>query len=353
MSISPRHWLGLIADSILDESCSQQQLEKALDEFAHLCSEASGIKPDPGFDAWAQDSFLDQGVAINPQAAAFCIKDYQRSTMFIRGLYAAINSAQQRFSGAPIKLLYAGCGPFATQLLPLLTRFQGGELQVQLIDIHQQSLDSVSQLLKHFELRHHGIELTRADACSYQHPSALHIIIAETMQKSLEQEPQFAVTAQLAPQLCARGIFIPQQIDVELCLAHWQDEQQAWERGEAIEPQVLEAAGLRYPLASLFTLLPGQAASQLQSARHNTLSDKMEIAGGLIEIPAIAKLQDFDPLLLTRIRVFEDYRLDDYQAEISLPYRVPELMPLSGGAVYECCYELGTYPRFNFQRIND
>jgi len=50
----------------------------ALDAFALHCGKVSDIHPDPSFDAWADDSLLASGVAINPQAAAHCVLDYRR-----------------------------------------------------------------------------------------------------------------------------------------------------------------------------------------------------------------------------------------------------------------------------------
>ena len=144
--------LTSISNSILDESSSSRQLRDALDRFALLCGDVSKIRPNPSFDAWADDSLLEDGVAINPQAAAHCVVDYQRSVVFIRGVYAAINAVKTRFPDTVIDILYAGCGPFATLLLPVLGKFTPGTLNITLLDIHQRSLDSVEQLLAYFGL---------------------------------------------------------------------------------------------------------------------------------------------------------------------------------------------------------
>ena len=221
MSIpNPMTNLKHIAEVILNEASPAASLQQALDEFANHCSKVSGITPDPSFDGWADDTLLDDGVAINPQAAAFCVKDHLRSVVFIRGVNAAIHTSQQRFKDQPVKSLCAGCGPFATLMLPLLSLLEPRQLELHLLDVHQRSLDSVRLLLDHFGLSNHQVQTIQADACSYQHPDTLQLIVAETMQKSLEQEPQFTVTQNLAPQLCAQGIFIPEKIEVELCLAH-------------------------------------------------------------------------------------------------------------------------------------
>ena len=103
--------INTISDTILDEASSAEQLRDALDAFVLLCGEITNIRPDPSFNAWAQDSLLDNGIAINSQAAAHCALDYARSVVFIRGVYAAINALQLRLPGTVLEILYAGCGP--------------------------------------------------------------------------------------------------------------------------------------------------------------------------------------------------------------------------------------------------
>ena len=109
-----------IADTLLDEASSPARLRATLNAFMQLCTEIGGVVPDRSFNAWAGDSLLKDGVAISPEAAAHCVHDTQRSVVFIRAAFAAIKAAQKRFTNGPIDILYAGCGPFATILLPLL-----------------------------------------------------------------------------------------------------------------------------------------------------------------------------------------------------------------------------------------
>jgi len=343
--------LEAIIGTILDESSSAACLHDALDQFAQACSDISGIVPDASFDSWADDTFLDGGMAINPQAAAYCIKDYQRSVMFIRGVYAAIKVAQERFVDTPIKILYAGCGPFATLLLPLIGQFKPGELDIHLLDIHQQSLDSVKQLINYFGFNNHTINLLQGDACSYQHPNALHLIIAETMQKSLEQEPQFAVTANLAPQLDPVGIFIPEKIEVALCLAHWESEKELFKRLNNIDEEALIKAGKRHPIGTIFTLLPEQAAMQMSEASYNKDTSMLELSPQIMQVPSVDEIESYDALMFTRIQIFEQYYLKDYEADLTLPHKCYDLSPLKDGAAYRVCYQLGNYPRFDLSEL--
>ena len=320
---------------ILDEGSSSARLQQALDDFSELCSDITGVVPDASFDGWAQDSFLDEGVAINPRAAAHCVKDYQRTVTFLRGVNVALKVARERFPGELIRVLYAGCGPYATLLLPLLEQNEPGELEVTLLDIHQQSLDSVERLISWFGLDDHSLRLVKADASLYQHAGPLHLIVAETMQKALEQEPQFTVTANLAPQLCAEGIFIPQKIEVELCLADMTSEREIFSHSGRLDADALVEAGKRCSLGVLLTLEPGQT----------------ELKPATVVIPAVKNLQCLDPLLFTRIQVFAGFHLQDYEAEITLPRHCPELQPLQAGALFRVSYVLGKYPKFEFSGL--
>jgi hypothetical protein len=345
--------INTISDTILDETSSPEELREALDAFVLLCSEVTNIRPDPSFDAWAEDSLLDNGVAINPQAAAHCAVDYERSVVFIRGVYAAINALKLRFLDTPLEIFYAGCGPFATLLLPLLGKFSPGELNLYLLDFHQRSLDSVELLLTHFGFCAHAVQTIKGDACNYKHTGKLHLVIAETMQKSLEQEPQFAVTANLAPQLWPTGVFIPQLIDVALYLADLEHEKGLFGQSQKNDRNDLEKRARRYPLATVCTLSPERAFDQMQLAQTNSDKKRPQLEPTIVVIPRMADIARFDAALFTRICVFEQYRLKDYESEITLPLKCHELLPLAGGERYRVSYQLGSYPKFNFERLNN
>ena len=165
------------------------------------------------------------------------------------------------------------------------------------------------------------------------------MIIAEVMQKSLEQEPQFAVTANLAPQLCAAGVFIPQRIEVALYLADLQYEKKLMMQSHKVDSKSLEKNGRRYPLATVCTLLPEQAS--------------FDVKPTVVSIPAVANISRFDAALFTRLCVFQEHRLLDYECQITLPLKCYELEPLVSGDRYRVSYQLGGYPRFNFERLKN
>ncbi|MFK7977018.1 MAG: hypothetical protein AB8C02_12830 [Halioglobus sp.] len=331
--------LESISNTILDETSSPEALRAALDAFVSQCSAVTDIEPNPSFDAWAEDSLLENGVAINPQAAAHCAVDYQRSVIFIRGVYAAINALESRAFDIPLEILYAGCGPFATLLLPLLSKFSVGALNLHFLDIHQRSLDSVECLLTHFGYSSGAVQLIQGDACTYQHTGRLHLVVAETMQKSLEQEPQFAVTANLASQLHTSGVFIPQRIEVELCLCNLA-------REEAVQGQ-----NKRHSLAMLCTLSAETAFEAIQQAKASANNGAPQLEPITVVIPTLPDIAQLDAALFTRICVFEQYCLRDYEAQITLPLKCHEMLPLAGGEQYQVSYQLGSYPKFMFSKV--
>ena len=310
-----------IGDCILSSTATAQEQQAALAKFSGLCSRIGGVYPDPCFDAWSGDSLLNNGVAISPQAAAHCVADCRRSVVYIRGLYAAICAAQARFATAiaapddpvssssiPLRILYAGCGPYATLLLPLLHRFVPGTLQLVLLDIHEESLNSVQQLVNSAGYAEHDLSLVRADASTYYRPQPLHLIVVETMQKALEQEPQVPITRQLAPQLVEGGLLVPQSIEVSLLL----------QRNDEL-----------MPLAALLTL---NASCTLESVR--------------VQIPNVTGLRQWRPVLHTCITVYGEHQLAVGEAESTLARPFPELSPLVAGQCWDIDYKTGPYPCF-------
>lgn len=340
-----------ITDTILDETMPVAVQQEALRAFSELCSDVSGVLPSPSFDAWAEDSFLDNGLAINSRAAAHCVTDYLRTAVFLRGVHAALAVAQQRTPDKSIQILYAGCGPYATLLLPLLGRFDPTRLDITLLDYHQESLDSVASLITFFDYGHYPIKYQRADACDYRHAGQLHLIIAETMQKSLEQEPQLAVTANLAPQLAEGGIFIPEKIEVELCLAKLDRERELFRLTGTVGGDLLVKTGERIPLANVLTLLPEEVAGLIGSGVRNQFSGKTELSAMMIDIPELLTRDDFDAVLFTRIQVFTGHHLADYESEITLPLLCGGLAPIKSGDRWKVSYELGDYPKFNVIKV--
>src|SRR5688572_7879646 len=113
-----KHELKKITRILLDDKASYIEIRNACealyDFFLKLTS----------FEIPVNNSFVNTkyGRALPPYVAALCIKDMIRTRQTIRGIYRAIKDKLEE-NIKPVKILYAGSGPFATLLSPLTTCF--------------------------------------------------------------------------------------------------------------------------------------------------------------------------------------------------------------------------------------
>lgn len=163
-----------------------------------------------------EETKINGGIALSSQHALNCLEDPLRTVRFIKGTYQAINDTLRKYPSEKINLLYAGCGPGAPLILPLLSHFQPEQLSITLLDINESSIFSVKTLIQSLKLNSFFQDIILTDATKYKHPKGnpLHIILSETMDKGLSKEPQVRITQNLAPQLIEDGIFIPEEIEI-------------------------------------------------------------------------------------------------------------------------------------------
>ena len=163
---------------------------------------------------------LPSGLAISPLQAAVCLMDVPRTTAFLRGVHKALLQLRKDAPGRSINVLYAGCGPYATLLTPFTAMFSSDEVAFYMLDISQPSLDSVRSLYSSLGASDHIKEYICADASAYRLPEdvTMDLVISETMQRALFQEPQVAIMLNLIPQMANHAIFIPEEISVGLKL---------------------------------------------------------------------------------------------------------------------------------------
>src|SRR5690606_3672370 len=134
----------------------------------------------------------------------------------MKGVYKALISAIKIFQDTRINILYAGCGPFAPLILPLLPFFKPEQLSVTLIDINQYSIQTIKEIVAELEYEPYIAAITVADATQYTYSKlkTLHLVITETMFQALTREPQVVITRNLAPQLTKGGILIPEEVKI-------------------------------------------------------------------------------------------------------------------------------------------
>ena len=110
-----RQRLSEIAELLLKEESHAGLLLNACNELRSLFMEITGVGSDDlEADHDKEDIFLSSGKAISTWSAGRCITEFSRTTKYLRALHDAIMDLLKSKKERPLRVLYAGCGPYAT-----------------------------------------------------------------------------------------------------------------------------------------------------------------------------------------------------------------------------------------------
>jgi hypothetical protein len=290
--------------TIIDEPDNLGGIYKVIHELHAVYAEQSGITAGNITD---DDIMLPSGKAVSTIKAAHCLLEFQRTAVFVRGIYKAVCKLKADFPLEIIHILYAGCGPYATLLTPLVALFNPSEIAFTLLDINQISLDAVKRMYDRLSLSEYIKAYICADATMYKIPegTTVHLAVSETMLNALMKEPQVAVMQNLIPQLPLKALFVPAKITVNANLLDLNEEQRSTTAG--ILPR-------RITLGEVYTI----------SRKHYATPQPVTF-----RIPD--KIDDFKTLYLhTRIETYGDEVLTDYQCSLTNPKMITSVTEREG-----------------------
>ncbi|HYP26620.1 MAG TPA: hypothetical protein VE262_07880 [Blastocatellia bacterium] len=327
-----------------------RELEQAVSRLHSLLSAISGIDEGSTHLSDSLNVLLSTGVAISPIDAARCVIDSARTSKFLRGIYAALLEAQKRFLNGPIEILYAGCGPFATLVIPLTALFRAEQIQFTLLDMHHRSLESARHVFQTFGLNDYVRDYIQSDAASYVHHSKPHMIITETMQKALSKEPQVAITLNLAPQLCQGGILIPEKVTVNACLYDPRKEflPLVTSCNEPASSLVtMQAERARINLGRVFELTAEKACGVVGMRGEGSLFAEAYLPAAAIDIPEQVA-DGLELMLSTSVTVFESVVMEEYESGLTHPLCLYDFNRAECGDKIEFLYYLSSNPGFKW-----
>ena len=322
-----------IVNNLLLPESNAIKLYETAKHFYSLLSEITEIS-DASENPLDDDiTFVKGGKAISPKDAARCILDYRRTAKFLQGIYAAIRHARKVFPGEKIEILYAGCGPFAALAVPQCAKFSSDEITFTLIDIHQRSLDSAKMIFGKLGFEDYVCEFIKTDAAVYRSKRGkkFHIIVTETMQKTLEKEPQVAITLNLAKLLRENGLFIPKKITIEACLTKLEEEFSSNSEARTNNERVF--------LGEIFGLSADNLADSKSLFEPKTLEFSSDIS------------RPMSLILLTKIEIFDSFMLSDYESGITYPTILCEVKEFKAGQKIEFQYVSEENPHFEHRLI--
>jgi predicted RNA methylase len=310
------------ARTIIDEPNNLGGIYKVIHELHPVYAEQSGIAAG---DITDDDIMLPSGKAVSTIKAAHCLLEFQRTAVFVRGIYKAICRLKADFPSETIHILYAGCGPYATLLTPLVALFSPSEITFTFLDINQITLDAVKKMYDRQNLSEYIEAYICADATTYKIPegTTVHLAVSETMLNALMKEPQVAVMQNLIPQLPHKALFVPTNITISAKLLDGKEEQ------KRITPGVLPR---RIPLGEVYTI----------SRTHYATPKPVTF-----RIPD--EVYDFKTIFLhTHIETYGDEVLTDYQCSLTNPKMITSAGEMEGKHI-TFNYLNGETPGFTYQ----
>ena len=314
---------------ILDDAHPVGTLREPVRELGKVFMDLAKLEADYRQDLSKGESDTADGLAVSPAMAVMCVEDFARTTVFLRGLDRAIRKVENSRQGGPVRVLYAGCGPFATLAVPLMSLRDAQRVQFTLLEIHGEALACARQVIAGLGFESYVSDFWEGNALSYQVDSscAPDIILSETMQACLQAESQVAIFRHFYQQAPA-ALFVPEKIAVELKYVDF-----SRELSEAGKPQKRD----RVEVGQAFVL---SRETMAQWAGNEGLA----LPGEVLSIPS-EEVRGKAPFLFTRVEVFEGHVLSDYDSGLSSPRALDVSGDLSvPGTRLQFDYQLGQSP---------
>lgn len=301
--------------------------------LCELMERRSSLPSPAGTTLGAGSTLLDSGLALSAAEAALCAHQPLRTIVFVRALLAAIEMRAAEAAG-PVRVLYAGCGPYAPLALPLMAILGPAKAVFTLLDIHAASIGHVRALVADLGLSECVEGYVQADATRHRIDPARppDVIVTETMNAALRTEPQVAIARHLMAQ-APDALLVPERVTVRACLLDPAAELTPPVRpGEPVPPLRRD----RIELGAVFEL------SRASIAAWRGIDGATLPAATVTLPPALAPR--YAARLMTRIDAFGPHGLDDYESSLNLPQRLPGRPALAGGERLTFHYRLGSEP---------
>jgi hypothetical protein len=332
---------------ILNETKKFGDIKKSIDELYVKYHRITSIDGKPKNNSINHGVALPFGETLSTPLAAGCIFDYVRTTKFLRGIKKGIDKFLTQYPDEAVNILYAGSGPFATLISPLLPLYDKNYIKVDVIEYHQESIDHLNEIISQLKLTEYFGDIFQGDAAEYKNEAnkKYDIIIAECMRHALIIEGQVGITLNLSKYLSNEGVMIPNKIKVNTLLGNVSYEISTVDsriRSYFFNLRRKNAIKRRINLGEIICL------DKNSHKEFKYLDDsRMRIEGKIIEIPKrIGKMVDI--IYETKIEITDGVILDEQdESGLTRPFYEKDFPVAKPGMKIRFDYQMGPNPRFD------
>ena len=310
------------------------ELSKSIHEYKTVVEELSSLNSDEKLNK--EDLYFKNGKAIGTTWAAMCLDDMIRTKVFIKGIFKAIESLQKK-EDKLIHILYAGTGPYATLLLPILATYSSNQIKVTLVEINKESFDNMKRIINKLGMDKHVFRFENEDATTLKiNPNLpVDIIVSETLQCGLVKEQQVPITINLLKQVPKNTLLIPEMLALDVCLINYKSfENRTLETNEKEYSIVLDRLiEINNTSHEVLDFCQNETATQILAEKEITIN------------PEEATI--FETVMLaTRITVFENEKIQLNESGLTTPIFIDRLSDLKEKKIVKISYKVDAEPGY-------
>lgn len=307
---------ALLAKPLIERRTLAPLLERLFDEQMRIYAQA-----DIPTSLRKRQYINQSGLVISPDHCVTTLKDTLRVGTFIKGIDTAIRCQLQRQDS--LTIAYPACGPFAPLLLPLLSYyhrqnlFSPQQLRITLIDIQEGATASLQALIHAHGISEYIDAVSCEDACLFKTEQPFDMVIIEAMQHGFSREGHLRIAEHFSALLKEDGIFIPKSIVVQAWLNNAQREYV--EQWQAQNPPA-DIRDERIFLGDVL-VIDKDLARKMQPTVVDSHTQLLPC--NRLQVPVFDRDCAQTLLLSSRICVFDEYWLNEYESGITHP--LPDL----------------------------
>ncbi|MGB1216683.1 MAG: hypothetical protein ACPG5P_02335 [Saprospiraceae bacterium] len=286
-----------------------------------------------------KDVFLEKGMALSPNMAALCIKDISRTIKFVWGLDEAIQDSLKEKPKKPVKILYAGSGPFATLALPIMSRYSHKEVQFTFVEINPESVSFLNRTLSLLGFQKYCSKIIQEDATTVHLEEQYDILLSETMQYALLKEPQVSIALHLSQFLSPKGKLIPESIEVDLGLVNMKIRH---EHSMTLDSQ--------FEKKDYYLFL--EKILHLNADFVKDFSKKSNFKNHKVDVGIRNQSSDNSLCLMTKITTYNKHTIEHWDSGLTVPKTLAYSLSVNQPQRFSIQYYISDNPDYHIQKLD-